>query len=277
MYDLIIIGMGPAGLSAGIYAKRAGLNVLVLEKNAPGGLLLKIKKVDNYLGFTNIDASTLALKMFEHFNSHSITYNIEEVIKVEDKENYKLIKTNKKIYKTKNVLITTGMQRKKLKLDNEDILLEKEVSYCVVCDAPLYKNKEVAIIGTEKSIEDVEYLKTIAKKVYFITTNKINVDNTEVINKQIKHLTKKDKFKLTFEDNSTVSVDGLFVDIGNTQNSFDRFLRNKKGFIEVNKLLETKIKGIYAAGDAIQKELYQICTAVSEGAIAINNIKRTKE
>ena len=280
MYDLIIIGMGPAGMSAGIYAKRAGLKVKVLEKNAPGGLLLKLKKIDNYLGFSNIDASTLALKMFEHFNNVGVSYEIEDVKEIIDEKDKKIIKTDKNTYNTKNILITSGMQRKKLKIKNEEQFIGKGVSYCIVCDASLYKDKEVAIIGNEDAIKDVNYLRNIASKIYFInvTNSKINVDNAEVINNEIKELIKEDKFKIKLNNNKEIDVDGIFVNLGtDKESSFDMNLniRNEKGFIEVNNNMETKIKGIYAAGDVIKKDLYQICTAVSEGAIAVNNIKKT--
>lgn len=280
MYDLIIIGMGPAGMSAGIYAKRAGLKVKVLEKNAPGGLLLKLKKIDNYLGFSNIDASILALKMFEHFNNVGVSYEIEDVKEIIDEKDKKIIKTDKNTYNTKNILITSGMQRKKLKIKNEEQFIGKGVSYCTVCDASLYKDKEVAIIGNEDAIKDVNYLRNIASKIYFInvTNSKINVDNAEVINNEIKELIKEDKFKIKLNNNKEIDVDGIFVNLGtDKESSFDMNLniRNEKGFIEVNNNMETKIKGIYAAGDVIKKDLYQICTAVSEGAIAVNNIKKT--
>lgn len=261
MYDLIIIGLGPAGLNAGVYATRAGLKTLALEKDAPGGLLLKINNIDNYLGMPTISGSELAYKMFEHFNNYKVPYKVEEVMEIVNDTDYKIIKTNKNTYKTKNILITTGIRRKKIK--TLDRFIGKGVSYCTVCDAPLYKNKDVAVIGNDDAIKDVEYLKPIVNNLYFININKESI-NIEKEN---------DKFLLS----NDVKVDGVFINLGGeSDSSFDLSLniRNEKGFIEVDKNMETKVKGIYAAGDVIEKDLRQICTALNDAAIAVNKIKK---
>lgn len=261
MYDLIIIGLGPAGLNAGVYAARSGLKTLALEKSAPGGLLLKIDNIDNYLGLPKLSGPDLAYKMFEHFNNYKIPYKVEEVMEIIDNKEFKTIKTNKNSYETKNILITTGIKRKSLK--NFDRFIGKGVSYCTVCDAPLYKNKDVAVIGNDDAINDVNYLKPIVNNLHFINISKEDI-NIEKEN---------DKFLLS----NGIKVDGVFINLGNENNAnFDLNLniRNEKGFIEVDKNMQTKVKGIYAAGDVIQKDLRQVCTAVSEAAIAVNNIKR---
>ena len=275
MYDLIIIGLGPAGLNAGVYASKANLKTLAIEANTPGGLLLKLGEINNYIGFPNITGMDLAFKMFEHFNKENIEYKIEKVLEIENKENKKIVKTNKNTYEAKNILITTGIKRKTLK--DMDMFIGKGVSYCTVCDASLYKNKIVALIGNKEAIEDIKYLNGIVKKIYFITEEKIDAD-CETIYSKVKNLKKEnDKFILELENNEKLEVDGIFINVGKDySSSFDKSLgiRNEKGFIEVDKNMETKIKGIYAAGDVIKKDLRQICTATAEAAIAVNNIKK---
>lgn len=275
MYDLIIIGLGPAGLNAGVYASKANLKTLAIEENTPGGLLLKLGEINNYLGLPNITGMDLAFKMFEHFNKENIEYKIEKVLEIENKENKKIVKTNKNIYEAKNILITSGIKRKTLK--KMDMFIGKGVSYCAVCDASLYKNKIVAVIGNKEAIDDIKYLNGIVKKIYFITEEKIDMD-CEIINSEVKNVKKEnDKFILELENNEKLNVDGIFINIGKDfSSSFDKSLniRNEKGFIEVNKNMETKTKGIYAAGDVIKKDLRQICTATAEAAIAVNHIKK---
>lgn len=275
MYDLIIIGLGPAGLNAGVYASKANLKTLAIEANTPGGLLLKLGEINNYIGFPNITGMDLAFKMFEHFNKENIEYKIEKVLEIENKENKKIVKTNKNTYEAKNILITTGIKRKTLK--DMDMFIGKGVSYCTVCDASLYKNKIVAVIGNKEAIDDIKYLNGIVKKIYFITEEKIDMD-CEIINSEVKNVKKEnDKFILELENNEKLNVDGIFINIGKDfSSSFDKSLniRNEKGFIEVDKNMETKTKGIYAAGDVIKKDLRQICTATAEAAIAVNHIKK---
>lgn len=275
MYDLIIIGLGPAGLNAGVYASKANLKTLAIEENTPGGLLLKLGEINNYLGLPKITGMDLAFKMFEHFNKENIEYKIEKVLEIENKENKKIVKTNKNTYEAKNILITSGIKRKTLK--KMDMFIGKGVSYCAVCDASLYKNKIVAVIGNKEAIDDIKYLNGIVKKIYFITEEKIDMD-CEIINSEVKNVKKEnDKFILELENNEKLNVDGIFINIGKDfSSSFDKSLniRNEKGFIEVDKNMETKTKGIYAAGDVIKKDLRQICTATAEAAIAVNHIKK---
>lgn len=276
MYDLIIIGLGPAGLNAGVYANKANLKTLAIEKESPGGLLLKLKEIDNYLGFGKISGPGLALKFFLHFNNQDVEYKIENVLEIEDKKEYKIIKTNKNTYKTKNILITTGIKRKTLK--EFDKYLGLGVSYCTVCDASLYKNKTVALIGNKEAITDAIYLNDIVSNLYFITEEEINGDF--VINSKVKEIKKEEKFILKLENEKTIEVDGIFINLGNEfTSSFDKNLniRNQKNFIEVDKNMETKIRGIYAAGDVIEKDLRQICTAISDAAIAVDHIKRNRD
>ena len=293
MYDVIIIGMGPAGISAGIYAKRSGMNVLMLEKEAPGGLMNKTNIVDNYPGFKNITGPELALKMFNHIKEQEVPYKIEEVIDIDIQKNKKIVKTNKNTYETKAVILTAGRQPRKPKLKGITELEGKGVSYCSVCDAPLFKGKDVAIIGSGNSaFEEGIYISSFVKNLY-ILSSKDEIKADKILQKKVKKIKNikimKNSIVLSLESNEGVlsgvilengkkiEVQGLFVYIGYSPTTAYLEALNildSKGYIEVNENMETKVKGFYAAGDVIKKDLYQIVTAVSEGAIAAVNAKK---
>ena len=186
MYDLIIIGLGPAGINACIYAKRSNLNILVFEKNMPGGTLHTIKHVDNYLGYNNVDGTELAMLFYKQFKDLKVPMKNEEVIKVELNGNEKIVKTNNGTYKAKAVIIATGRGKQKLGLDNENI---NGVSTCAVCDGALYKDKTVAIYGNNPlMLEDILYLSNIVKKLYIITSKDKLLGNNELLDKIIKDI-----------------------------------------------------------------------------------------
>lgn len=262
MYDLIIIGMGPSGMSAGLYAKRSNLNVLILESNAPGGTLLKVKNIDNYLGFSNTSGTDLALSMFNHIQDLGIEYKIENVLKIENKKEYKEIITNKEKYKTKTILITSGKSINKLIINNENIIADN-ISYCVLCDGALYKDKNVVLI--EETSDDTEklYLDNIAKCLKVLKKEEIKDINIE--NNLVKEIKTNDE---------TIKTDGVFVSSGdNIATEFDKDLDiRENGKIKINDKYETKVEGIYASGDVIKKDIYQVCNAVSEGAEAVISI-----
>lgn len=293
IYDLIIIGMGPAGISAAIYAKRSGLNVLVFEKNMPGGLMNITNKIENYPGLSSISGFDLSKKMFEQLISLDIEYKMEEVVSITSKD-IKVIKTKKHKYKTKTVLIATGRESRKLKLPNEDKLRGKGISYCALCDAPLFKGKKVAIIGGGNSaLTEALYLSKIVKEVIvinrgdFLVADDILEDDIAerknikvLLNRKIVSLEEKDGYLsgIKLDNNEILEVEGLFVYIGyepKTDFVKDLDIINAMNYIKVNDKYETKAKGIYAAGDIIDKDVYQIVTAVSEGAIAATNIYRS--
>lgn len=293
MYDIIIIGMGPAGMSAAVYAKRSGLNVLILEKDAPGGLLNKTNVIDNYLGFINIPGPELASKMFLHVQSFEIPFKVEEVRDIKIENNIKTITTTKSIYQTKAVVLCGGRQPRKTQLDNESNLVGKGLSYCAICDAPLYKGKKVAVIGGGNSaFEESLYLSEFVSELYIlIRSEKIRADellqkeiseksNVKVMKdsvvKEIK--TENDRIrKIILENGQEIDVDGVFVYIGfepttKYLNSLD--ILTSEGYVNVDENMRTKISGIYAAGDTIKKELYQVITAASEGSIAAISAKK---
>ena len=292
MYDLIIIGMGPACMNAALYAKRSGMNVLLLEKNIPGGLINITNKVENYLGVGIVTGAELVDKMVNHIKEFNIEQKREEVISIEDLIDKKVIKTNKSIYETKAVLIASGRMPKKGEGDIFSKLEGRGVSYCAVCDAPFYKNKVVGIIGGGNSaFEEGLYLSDFASKVYFIIRSNIKADkifideankkeNVEILlNSTVTDIkTKNDLLSgVIINETEELKLDGLFLYIGykpNTNYIENLGLTDEKGYIIVDENMETKIKGIYAAGDIVKKNVYQIINAASEGAIAAINSKK---
>ncbi|MDD2504768.1 MAG: NAD(P)/FAD-dependent oxidoreductase [Bacilli bacterium] len=279
MYDLIIIGSGPAGINAAIYAKRSKLNVLVLEKETPGGKLNSISHVDNYLGFEKKSGAELATNFYRQFRSLDIPLIREEVLDIVIEENNKTVITNKNEYQTKAIIIATGRGQKKLK-NFEKI---QGISYCALCDANLYENKEVMIIGNNyQALEEAKYLSDIAKKVYLVYDKEfkeLNKKNISYIrNESLVNIIEKDNvIKEVVFKNLKVKVDGLFVNLGSGPATYfcnNLNITNEDGYILTNEIGETNIPGIYAAGDIIKKDIYQIINAASEGAIAAINASR---
>lgn len=280
MFDTIIIGGGPASLSASIYLKNANKNVLIIEKNVPGGKILKTDKITNYLGFIEEDASTLAYRMYEQTQKLNIPIKIEKVVNIEDNNDVKTIITDKNTYETKTIIIACGRVEKSLGIENEDKLLGKGVSYCVKCDASLYKDKVVAIISNNR--DDVLYLSNIARKVIFINYMKEDIifekDNIEVINNEkVTKINEKNNIihSITLSDEKEYEVSCLFIETGYTPNI--DFIKNlnietKNNYIVTDENMRTNINGVYAAGDIVYKKIYQIINAASEGMISALSI-----
>ena len=212
MYDVIIIGAGVAGISAAIYAKRSNMNVLIIEKDAPGGQVNKTSIVENYPGFTNIQGPELAYKLFEQLRSLNVEYKALEVKKIVNNEDYKTIITNNGEYKTKTVIIATGRTPKKLGKENEDKLYGKGISFCSICDGNIYKGKDIAIIGGGNSAaEEGLYLSNIASHLTIINrSDKLRADESMVKelkkreNIEILYNTEVEKFNI--EDNKLSSL-----------------------------------------------------------------------
>lgn len=294
MYDLIIIGMGISGITAGIYAKRAGLKVLILEENTPGGVINNINKIENYPGFKSISGPDLAYSLFDEINELNIEYKIEKVTDI-ILEKVKIIKTNNNIYHTQNILIATGRKALPLGIENEEKYFGKGISTCAICDGPLYKGKDVAVIGGGSSaLSESLYLANIVNKVYLIhrrdefraektlVEELENINNIEIIyNNEVEKINEKDnRFAgIALKDGKVLDVAAMFVYIGYKPNT--EFLENTavkldKGYIVVDNKYETNIKGVYAAGDVIKKDIHQIINAASEGAEASINIANEK-
>ena len=294
-YDLIIIGMGISGASAAIYAKNSNLNVLLIEKEVPGGLLNKISTINNYPGFSSVSGSSLAMNLFTSINNLKIPYKIATVTKISVEDNIKKIETSVGTFFSDFVLLATGRKNRKLGLPNEEKLLGHGISTCALCDGHLYKDKEIAVVGGgNTALDDALYLANIAKKVYLIHRRDMfrgeeglvekvrKKENIEILlDSIVTNIIEKDNCleEIIINGNIHLKVSCLFTLIGFEPN-YD-FIKNlgivnEEGYIEVNENQETKIKGIYASGDCVKKEVYQLVTAASEGVIAAINISKNK-
>ena len=289
-YDVIIIGLGASGLASSIYAKRSGLNVAVINYGLPGGIISESSIVENYPGFKSISGMELAINFFEHFSSLDVPLFNEEVIDIKVDNEYKAIITKNNVYKTKYVIICSGRKPKKLGIPDENRFLGKGISYCTICDGNLYRDKITCVVGGGNSaLESVIYLSSICKKVYLLVRKDrvigdcsllddiLKLGNVEIMyNTSIEKL-QLDNNKITgvITNNGLINIDGIFIHIGyepsiSILKSLDINLDKK--YIIVDKNMETNVKGVYACGDIIKKDLYQLVTAVSDGAIAANHV-----
>ena len=293
MYDLIIIGMGIGGITAGIYAKRGNLNVLLLDKGMPGGMLNNIEKISNYPGLINIKGMDFADLLFKQVQELQIPYKFEEVISLKIEDDLKKVITRTGEYQANNVIIATGSRPKYLGLDNEKDLVGRGISTCATCDGNFYKDSDVAVVGSGNSaLQESLYLANICHKVYIlnrktgfkgedILVDKVkNTPNIEIIyGVSIGKYNEVDgKIESVVLDNDTVlNVKGVFIYIGyrpNTDLVKDLNITNLQGHIIVDENFETKIEGVYAIGDVIKKDIYQLVTAASDGIHAVSNISK---
>lgn len=290
-YDVIIIGAGPAGISASIYLKRANVNCLLLESEAPGGLLNKIHKIENYPGFTDDTGSILAFRMYSQVESLGIDLKIEKVINIKSGNDSYEVFTKNNVFVSKYIIIATGRTPKKLEVKNSEKYEGKGISYCAVCDGALYRNKDIAIVGGgNTAIDTANYMSNIANKIYIINRSSNlradqkgqeeikKLENVNVLyNTKLKDIIGDDTGVqgVVLEDGTEINLSGIFVCIGQTNNS--AFYQNlnlktdKKGIV-VDKDLKTTANNVYACGDSISKDLYQVVTATSEGAMVASNI-----
>ncbi len=288
MYDLIIIGMGISGISASIYAHRAGMKVLLLEGSAPGGTINGISKIENYPGISSISGPDLAYNLFEEVNKLGIEYKLEKVTDVILDENSKKIKTTNNVYEAKYLLIASGRRPKMLGLKEEEKFLGRGISTCALCDGALYKNSDVAVIGGGSSaLSEALYLANIVNKVYLIhrrdefrgeetlieeVKQKDNIElilNNEVTELKIENDT---LTGIILKDGREINVKGIFIYVGfipNTDFLINSGVNLEDGYVLVDEHHETNIKGVYASGDVTKKEIYQIINAASEGAEAV--------
>ena len=284
----VIVGAGPAGMAAALYLKRLGIDPIIVDKNSPGGEMLKIYNLENYLGFENINGADLALKMVNQLKKLGVRFVYGQVKDIIKKDKF-LVKLDNKEIEADNVIIATGKISNKLGLKNEDEFIGKGISYCAICDGNFYKDKDVAVIGGgNTAFTDALYLSDLCDKVYVIVRNNVRADEilqSKVKEKEniilikgstVKGIVVSDKIDGVVLDNDRViDVSGLFIAIGGKPNL--DFISNLKietenGFIKTDKNMMTNIKGIYAAGDVVIKDFYQIITAINDGVIAALNI-----
>ncbi len=289
---VVIIGGGPAGLSAGIYAGRAGLDVLCIERLGVGGQASLSYQIANYPGFANISGADLAEKMYKHALDAGVKFEFADVIALKRLKSGFSVKTKKQTYQAQKVIIACGCKTRKLGLNNEQRLTGHGVSYCASCDGGFFKNKKVAVVGGgNTAVEDVEYLNKIAGKIYLINRSEHFKANEFALNKikkfkKLQILTNANVVELYGQDNLTgikvnqkgkefdLDVDGIFFAIGSVPYldfvKFDLAV-DSYGYIKVDENMKTSVDGLYACGDIISKNLRQIVTACAEGAIAGNS------
>lgn len=295
MYHTVIIGSGVAGMTAAIYLKRARKDICILENGVPGGQITLASSVENYPGFSSITGSDLALNIYNQVLNLGVTYKYTKANQVKVEDDFITVITDKEEIKCKNLIIATGRAPRKLEVTLEDRLVGSGISFCATCDSSLYKDKKVAVVGGgTAALEEAIYLSKICNSVTLIhrrdtfsaTDALVNdVKNTKNItiltNRTVKEFKVNDNklSGIVLEDKQNnqeeITVDGCFEYIGQVPNTkiFESLdILDDKGYVNVDKNYQTKITGIYAVGDCVKKDLYQVVTACSEGAIAANNI-----
>lgn len=287
MYDIIIIGCGPAGMTAAIYAARSNKKVLLLEKETIGGQMASAPLIENYPGFARISGSELANNMYEQVINLNVDIELEEVLEIVDGDIKKVI-TDSNEYNTKSIIIATGSKYRLLGLENEENLIGNGIHFCTACDGFFFKDKTVAIIGGGNSaIINAITMADISKKVYVIqnlpslTCEKVLEDtlkeksNVEIItNSIVKQIIGTDNLEsiviASNDKEQKIALDGMFISIGLTpQSEFVKNIlkTNKYGYIESNNC-NTDIPGIFVAGDCRDKSFRQVTISTSDGTIA---------
>ena len=281
-FDCVVVGSGIAGMTTAIYLKRSNVNVLILDNAAPGGLLNKINVIENYPGFDKISGPDLAYKVYEQVNKLGIEIRYGKVLDI----NNHIVKTDIEEITANKVVLAIG--RKARKLDNTNDI--KNISYCALCDGNLYKDKVVAIVGYSNSaLAEAIYLSDICQKVIIIgrghsfkgedsLADKIKqINNIEIYLDCVIEKLNKEKELLTeiVTNKGIFKVDGMFVSIGYEPNiNFLDSLNKDNGYIIVDNKMKTNIDYIFACGDIIKKDVYQLTTAVGEATIAAINVKK---
>lgn len=299
MYDLIIAGAGPAGLAASIYAARAELNFIVIEKEMmSGGQIINTYEVDNYPGLFHMNGFDLAMKLKEHAEALGASFVTGEVEKIEQAENGKrILCKDGTVYEAKTVLLAGGAKHRKLEVPGEDKLAGSGVSYCATCDGAFFRNKEVAVIGGgDVAVEDALFLSRLCKKVYVVhrrdsfraaktlVSRLISAENVEIIYDSIvKEICGEGKVEgISLENKKTqeerkVTVDGVFVAVGmlpETKHYEGLVELDSAGYIIADETGITSDPAVFAAGDIRTKTLRQVITAASDGANAVQSVER---
>ncbi len=292
MKDLVIIGAGPAGLSALLYATRAGLSAIVLDNGAPGGKLNLTAEIENYPGIKQKTGPELAYELYEHALSFGGEHVYGDVVDIIDHGDHKEVVCADQSYEAKAVLIASGTKERKIGLPNEEALTGKGISYCAVCDAPFYRDKEVAVIGGGNSaVEEAIYLTNFAQKVHIFIrrdvfrADKISLVKMEKNDKIVVHKLKKPHHIVeadgkvaalgvidsVTEEVEEVPVSGIFPYLG--LDPVSDFAKNlgvldEYGYVITDETMATRVPMVFAAGDVRQKGLRQVVTATNDGAIA---------
>jgi thioredoxin reductase (NADPH) len=288
-YDLVIIGGGPAGLTAAIYAQRARLKTITLEREMVGGQIALSDIIENYPGFPSISGSALMEKFEEHARGIGVEIKLAEVLNIDDRGKEKLVKTSEGELLAKAVLVATGAKPRRLGVPGEREFTGKGVSYCATCDGPFFRGQRVVVVGGgDTAVKEAVFLSRIASKVFIvhrrdmlraekiIQEKVLSTSNIEVlwshVLKEVKGEQGVEKAVLqNLKDDSILEleVEGAFIFVGiNPSTDFVDVEKDEKGFIKTNQRMETSVKGIFAAGDCRTTPLLQVSTAVGDGAIA---------
>ncbi|WP_433744530.1 thioredoxin-disulfide reductase [Falsibacillus pallidus] len=301
IYDVIIVGAGPAGMTAAVYTSRANLSTLMIERGVPGGQMANTEEVENYPGYDHILGPDLSNKMFEHAKKFGAEYAYGDIKEIVDEKEYKLVKAGSKEYKARAVILSPGAEYKKIGVPGEKELGGRGVSYCAVCDGAFFKNKNLVVVGGgDSAVEEGVYLTRFANKVTIVhrrdelRAQKIlqqrAFDNEKIDfiwNHTIKEINEENGkvgsvTLVSTEDGKEVDfkADGVFIYIGMvplTKPFAGLGITNEAGYIETNDRMETKVPGIFAAGDVREKTLRQIVTATGDGSIAAQSAQHFVE
>jgi thioredoxin reductase (NADPH) len=301
IYDVIIAGAGPAGMTAAVYTSRANLSTLMIERGMPGGQMANTEDVENYPGFESILGPDLSTKMFEHAKKFGAEYAYGDIKEIIDNGDVKTVVAGSKQYKAYSVIISAGAEYKKVGVPGEKELSGRGVSYCAVCDGAFFKQKELYVIGGgDSAVEEGVYLTRFASKVTIVhrrdelRAQKILQDRAFanekvgfIWNHTIKSINDKDGKvgSVTLVSTQTgeeqeLPADGVFIYVGMLPLSkpfVNLGITNENGYIETNERMETKVPGIFAAGDIREKTLRQIVTATGDGSIAAQSAQHYVE
>ena len=290
MYDIIIVGAGPAGMTAAIYGRRASKSVLVLEAKSYGGQIINTPDIENYPAAMHISGFDFATKLYEQAKELGADIRFEKVTAISDEGDFKTVSTKKNSYEAKALILATGSESRKLGLENEDKLIGRGISYCATCDGSFFRGKTVAVVGGgNTALEDALYLSDIAETVYLIHRR----DTFRGEDASVEKLKERKNVKFVYNSNvtklnaekrlqsieitnqngevSTLEVNGLFVAVGRTpenQNFAPLIKLDDSGYIIAGEDCHTNVPGIFVAGDNRVKAVRQLVTAASDGAVA---------
>ncbi len=291
IYDVIVIGSGPGGMTAALYTSRSDLSTLIIERGAPGGQLINTAEVENYAGFKSIKGPELANNMYEGATQFGAEYTFGDVREIVDGKEFKEIITSNKIYKARAIVIATGAEHKKIGIPGENELNGRGVSYCAVCDGAFFRDRPLVVVGGgDSAVEEGTYLTQFASKVTIVhrrdelraqqilqdrAFNNDKVDFIwDTVVEEIEGDNNVDALQLRNVKTGEVSelpADGVFIYIGLLPNSdafLDLGITDQEGWIVTDDHMETSAPGIFAVGDVRQTVLRQVATAVGDGSIA---------
>ncbi|MGG4441409.1 thioredoxin-disulfide reductase [Brevibacillus fortis] len=300
IYDVIIAGAGPAGMTAAVYTSRANMSTLMLERGIPGGQMANTEDIENYPGFTSILGPDLSTKMFEHAQQFGAEYAYGEIKEIRDEEPYKRVITSDKEYLTKSVIVATGAEHRLLGVQGEKELSGRGVSYCAVCDGAFFRNKELVVVGGgDSAVEEAVFLTRFASKVTIVhrrdqfraqkILQKRAFDNEkiEVIwDTELREIRGEGKVQAVLLENAKTGeqkefpADGVFIYVGMdplTASVRPLGITNDAGYVLTDEKMNTKVKGVFAAGDVREKMLRQVVTATGDGSIAAQSAQHYVE